>query len=154
MKQLLPNSSAPEEPCNTCILAQHKRAPHRKTPAQRTTQPVELIHSDSCQISVPSLFGARHYLAFIYNYSQWTFVYCLSPKNARNCTKAFQEILSIIRTRYTPFNVKRFRCDHETGEYDNQMFREACSGPVADPGHPRIIRLMQNRLPCIVKTAI
>ena len=27
-----------------------------------------------------------------------------------------------------------------------------CSGPTADPGHPRMIHLMQNSLPCIVTT--
>ena len=124
MKQLLPHISTPNDLCNTCILAKHKRAPHRKIPAQRATNPFELIHSDSCQITTPSLSGALYYLLFIDDYSRWTFVYFLSHKSAINCTKAFQEVLSIIKTRYAPFNVQRFRCDNGTGEYDNQMFRK------------------------------
>ena len=124
MKQLLPNISSPKDLCSTCILAKQKRAPHRKTPAQRTTRPFELIHSDSCQMTTPSISGAQYYLIFIDDYSRWTFVYFLMHKNATNCTKAFQEVLSIIKTRFAPFNIQRFRCNNGSGEYDNQMFRK------------------------------
>ena len=44
MKQLLLNISTPNDLCNTCNLAKHKRASHRKSPPQRTTQPFKLLH--------------------------------------------------------------------------------------------------------------
>ena len=113
VKQLLQNISTPNDLCNTCILAKHRHAPHQKTPAQRTTDPFELIHSDSCQITTPSLSGALFYL-LLDDCFRWKFIYFLSHKNAINCTKAFQEPLSIIKTQYAPFNVQRFRYDNGT----------------------------------------
>ena len=118
------DSKKPPGPCSTCILTKHKRAPQKKTTATRATQPFELIHSDSCTITTPSLSGALYYLLFIDDYTRWTYVYFLSKKNSENCTQAFKETLNLIHTQHPKHRVQRFRSDNGTGEYDNQNFRK------------------------------
>jgi hypothetical protein len=139
LKALLPSISQPKELCDTCILAKHTRAAHRKTPATRATRPFELLHSDSCAILAPSFSGAMHYLLFIDDYTRWTFVCFLIHKTAENCTRAFKGILALIRTQYPKFcRIQRFRSDNGTGEYDNPTFREvlADNGIIFEPSPP------------------
>ena len=125
VKILFPNEKQSTDPCNICILSKQKRAAHRKTPAERAIRPFQLIHSDSCTITTPSLSGSRYYLIFIDDLTRWTFVFFLKQKNAITCTQAFNEMIAYINTQYSgSYKIQRFRCDNGSGEYDNQLFRE------------------------------
>ena len=135
-KQSLPESH--RHRCKVCILSKQTHAPHRKTPAERATHPFQLIHSDSCTITTPSLSGSRYYLLFVDNFTCWAFVYFLMRKNAETCTQAFKELLAYICTQYPTFKVQRFRCHNGMGEYDNNLFREllANRGIIFEPSPP------------------
>ena len=80
IKTLFSNKQQPSSPCNVCILSKQTRAAHRKTPADRAIRPFQLIHSDSCTITTPSLSGSRYYLLFVDDFTRWTFVYFLNQK--------------------------------------------------------------------------
>ena len=111
-----------QDECITCIKSKLRRHYSRK-PAQRTSRPFELLHSDSCRPMPPSKAGSRYFILFIDDYTRITYVYFLQRKNAELCSNAFVEFLNYQSSHYPQFPVARFRSDNGRGEYDNELFK-------------------------------
>ena len=64
--------------CEGCALGKMYRKPFPKKSQHRSTQPLELIHSDICgPMSVNSMGGSRYLITFIDDYSRFTHVYMI-----------------------------------------------------------------------------
>ncbi len=67
--------------CEACIHGKHKRASFNKS-SSKSTQPLELVHSDVCgKMSSSSLGGAEYFLIFINDYTHYTWVIPLKRKS-------------------------------------------------------------------------
>jgi len=109
--------------CNMCIKAKRQRRVERK-PAQRTTHPFELLHSDLCgPISPESASGLRYFILYIDDFSRFIRVYFLRTKSAVEVVSVFQELKARVEKRFPDYPMIRFRCDNGKGEYDNSLFR-------------------------------
>jgi len=107
--------------CDVCLQAKHKQK-FIRTKVKRTTQPFELVHSDTCgPFSIPTKGGHLHYILFVDDYTRWTTVYLLPDKKHETCIAAYQHYQAKVDAR--GYNIKRFRCDNGRGEYDNRLFR-------------------------------
>ena len=106
-----------------CLHPLKTEAAHRKAPANRAIRPFQLIYSDSCTITTPSISGARYYLLFIDEFSRWAFVYFLNKRSAETCTHAFDEMIAY-RETISNYKIQRFRCYNGIGEYDSKLFRK------------------------------
>jgi len=103
------------------IQAKHKQK-IIKVKSKRTTKPFELIHSDVCgPFSMPTSVGHHHYILFIYDYTRYTSVWVLPDRKSKTCTSAYQSFQA--RVDSMGYEVKWFRCDNGSGEYDNKTFR-------------------------------
>ena len=73
--------------CEPCAMGKNHRNPFPKGQSRKTSQPLELVHSDlSGRINVESLGGARHFMTFVDDYSRYIWVYFV-----RNKDEAFQK---------------------------------------------------------------
>jgi hypothetical protein len=107
--------------CEVCIQAKLRRKIVR-IPVQRTTTPFELVHSDLCgPFAVRSSGGAQYFIVYIDDYSRHTELAVLPDKRAETCTAAFQWFQAKIDG--WGYDIRRFRSDNGSGEYNNKMFR-------------------------------
>ncbi len=77
----LKKSSSDNFKCFGCVLGKGHRAPIPKKVANKTSQLLELVHSDvNGPIEVPSQGGSRYFVTFIDDFSRWTTVYTMKQK--------------------------------------------------------------------------
>lgn len=106
--------------CETCILAKMHRvpAPREKT-AQRTSELLEIVHTDVCgPIRTPTIKGNKYFVTFIDDYSRYSRVYILKNKN--EVLDKFKEFKEIAET-HTGKRIKFLQSDNGT-EYINKDF--------------------------------
>jgi hypothetical protein len=122
--------------CEVCIQAKLRRKIVR-IPVQRTTTPFELVHSDLCgPFAVRSSGGAQYFIVYIDDHSRHTEIAVLPDKRAETCTAAFQWFQAKIDS--WGYDIRRFRSDNGSGEYNNKMFRSilAARGIAFEPCPP------------------
>jgi hypothetical protein len=91
----------PNEQCEVCLTAKAKEHFQRRVPATRATKPLQLIHSDVCgPISPPSLSGFRYYIAYIDDFSRYTWIYFLRTKNSTEVVSVFREFKSKVELEF------------------------------------------------------
>ena len=75
--------------CVNCIKG--KQTKHNKKGATRSTQLLEIIHTDVCgPFDVPSFGGERYFITFTDDFSRYGFVYLLKEKSqAVNALEVF-----------------------------------------------------------------
>ena len=67
--------------CLECIKGKHTKHSVKK-PATRSTQLLELIHTDICgPFDAPSWSGEKYFITFIYDYSRYGYTYLLHKKS-------------------------------------------------------------------------
>ena len=67
--------------CVECIKGKHTKHSVKK-PATRSTQLLELIHTDICgPFDAPSWSGEKYFITFIYDYSRYGYTYLLHEKS-------------------------------------------------------------------------
>jgi len=77
----IPRFPATKNPfCESCTVAKMARKISR-TPTTRTTQKLELVHSDIGYIPTPSLRGAKYYVTFTDDYTRFRWVYPMAHKS-------------------------------------------------------------------------
>jgi hypothetical protein len=115
----------PEElpACESCVEAKMSRRFNRDTQVARASQPLGLVHSDSCgPFRVASIAGTRYFVLFIDDFSRLAWVYFLKHKNTAEVLQAFKEFKAAAENQ-SGFSIKRFRCDNGRAEYDNSDFQ-------------------------------
>ena len=105
--------------CDACMEGKQHRQPSHKS-ATRTTQPLELIHSDLCgPIDSASFGGALHFILFIDDYTKYTYIYPLKRKTSSSVLERFQEYKAEVEKQLNK-SIKRLRTDGG-GEYEKWM---------------------------------
>jgi len=121
--------------CQTCVETKQQQHVIR-TKSSRSPTPFELIHSDLCGPMKHSIGGAQFYIIYIDDCTRYTEVYFLITKSADEISAKFQAYQAWVKAR--GFQIKRFRCDNGSGEYNNSLFlgilRE--SGITYEPSPP------------------
>ena len=109
--------------CEGCALGKMHRKPFPKKSQHKSTQPLELIHSDICgPMSVDSVGGSRNFITFIDDYSRFTHVYMI--KNKSEALEKFQEFVELSEN-LTGNHVKALRSDNAQ-EYESKAFIQYC----------------------------
>jgi hypothetical protein len=105
--------------CETCVKTKQQQHVIR-TKSTRSSTPFELVHSDLCGPMKHSIGGAQFYIIYIDDCTRYTEVYFLITKSAEEISAKFQVYQAWVRA--TGFQIKRFRCDNGSGEYNNSLF--------------------------------
>ncbi|CAB3988289.1 Retrovirus-related Pol poly from transposon TNT 1-94 [Paramuricea clavata] len=109
--------------CEACTRAKMHQIPVPKQSSNRTTQLLELIHSDVCgPMNTDSIGGSKYILTFTDDYTRYVTVYFL--KNKSEVYEKFQEYVSMVEN-FTGLKVKTLRTDNG-GEYVSNDFSKYC----------------------------
>lgn len=111
--------------CEPCLKGKQTRTPFSKSSTTRSSEILELIHSDICgPMSMESHGGMRYFLLFIDDKTRYTFVYFLKKKS--EVFSKLVEFKSLVEN-LTNKKIKKFRSDNGK-EFVNkavsQLFKE------------------------------
>ena len=85
--------------CEGCIYGKHCRTPFPKASSTKSSQPLDLIHSDVCgPMSVDSWGGSRYYITFIDDYSRYYFVYMIKHKS--DAFEKFKDFVALTENKF------------------------------------------------------
>jgi hypothetical protein len=119
---LIPNFSiAKGSKCHSCVQSKQPQKPH-KVAEERHLAPLELVHSDICEMSgVLTEGGKRYFMILIDDATRFCYVYLLKMKDeALNCFKIYKaEVETQLEKK-----IKRLRSDRggEYFSYDFDLF--------------------------------
>ena len=113
--------------CVDCIKG--KQTKHTRKGATRSTQLLEIIHTDICgPFDAPSFSGEKYFITFIDDFSHYTYIYLLHEKS--QYVDALEVYINEIE-RQLDRKVKIIRSDRG-GEYYGKYNKSGqCSGPFA-----------------------
>ena len=106
--------------CEPCVKGKIHRSPIPKYSDSRATGLLDLVHSDVCDIKIPSLGDSRYLLTFVDDHSRWSTVFFL--KNKCECYSKFLEFQRTAE-RETGRKVRILRSDRG-GEYLASYFQQ------------------------------
>jgi hypothetical protein len=109
--------------CQSCVQPKQPRKPHR-TAKERHLAPLELIHSNICEMKgLLREGGQRHFMTMIDYASRYCYIYLLKTKDdALNCFKTYKtEVENQLEKK-----IKHFRFDRG-GEYFPNEFNLFCA---------------------------
>ena len=123
--------------CPDCITGKRHGPPIPKKSSTRTSQLLELVHSDVCRpLEAPSIGDSRYFVTFIDDFSEWTFVYTMKKKSETfACFKKFHKLAEkqtrlkidkvnvINRTNLPLERVKTLRTDNGGESLSNEFKR-------------------------------
>lgn len=128
----LEDADSSKHKCDDCIIGKGHRTTFPKQSKTKTSQLLELIHSDvNGPLEVPSLGNSRYFITFIDDFSRWTTVFMMRKKSdALECFKKFHSMVqnltgSSVRASSTnsrPVTIKKLRTDNG-GEYVSKEFK-------------------------------
>ena len=117
------SKSAPVSDCEGCALGKQSRLPFPKSSSSKTSDVLELVHSDVCgPMSVPSVGGSLYFITFIDDFSKYVWVHVIKKKS--DALEKFKEFLALTENQ-TGKKLKRFRSDNG-GEYFSGEFDTFC----------------------------
>ena len=117
--------TAGSSPCEACCLGKQHRLPFPKSVGVKTTEVLQLIHSDlSGKMEVKSIGGANYFLTFIDDFSRKCFIYFLKSKD--EAPEIFMEFKALVENQ-TGKKIKCIRSDRG-GEYVNSRLSEIVKG--------------------------
>jgi hypothetical protein len=118
----LPPEDEAKFKCYVCVESKQPRKPHKAAEA-RSLAPLELVHSDLCEMNgILTKGGTRYFLTFIDDSTRFCYVYLLKIKDeAFNYFKAYKAKVENQLER----KIKRLRSDRG-GEYFSNVFDEFC----------------------------
>lgn len=107
--------------CEVCAKGKQCRTPFSKSET-KSTEPLQLIHSDLMENKKPSYGGARYLLTFVDDFSRKVFVYFL-----KNKSEVFDTFIGFKNTieNQTGLKIKKMRTDNG-GEYISKEFEAYC----------------------------
>ncbi|KZV17034.1 hypothetical protein F511_34284 [Dorcoceras hygrometricum] len=111
----------PQEKCEICVETKLAKAPFHSV--TRSTKPLELIHTDVCDLKlVQSRGGKRYFITFIDDCTRYCYIYLLRSKD--EAIEAFTKYKNEVENQLTS-KIKMIRSDRG-GEYV-APFEEFCS---------------------------
>jgi transposase InsO family protein len=109
--------------CEPCIAGKQTRLPFNSNSSQRSSRPLQLVHTDICGPIKPATWNGKNYfVSFIDDYTHFTIVYLLSTKD--EVYDYFQEYEAMV-TAHFGARISRLRSDNG-GEYISRKFRSLC----------------------------
>ena len=127
MQRLAEDNLIPEvkdvhlERCTDCLADKQNRTSFRLRPPSRRKAPLELVHTNVCQVETKSHAGSQYFVTFMEDYNRKLWVSLLKTKD--QILFAFKEFHARVE-RETGSKLKAVRVDNE-GEYRGQ-FKEYC----------------------------
>ena len=119
---LLPNFDCPSEKCQVCVESKFSKPPFHSVD-NRVSKPLDLIHTDICDMkSIPSRGGNKYFITFIDYCSRYCYVYLFSSKD--EVVNAFKTYKAEVETQLNK-KIKIIRSDRG-GEYEFP-FEEICT---------------------------
>jgi len=110
--------------CQTCVQAKQPRKPFKALESEKNLAPLDLIHSDLCEMNgVLTKGGKKYFLTFIDDATRYCYVYLLKSKDeALNYFRIYKaEVENQLEKK-----IKRLR-DDRGGEYISNDFSNFCS---------------------------
>ena len=105
--------------CEPCVMGKNHRTSFPSKSYSKTSQPLELIHSDVCgKVSTASFSGCYYFLTFIDDFTNFVWIYVLKTKN--QVFDKFKEFKGIAE-KQTGYDIKCLRSDNG-GEYISNEF--------------------------------
>lgn len=119
----LPEIGVRHNPCESCILAKHRRDSFPNAATFRAHSPLELVHTDLCgPMQTQSIGGSFYFLTFIDDFSRMTWVYFI--KNKSETFEKFKQFKAISE-KQSGKQIKTLRSDGG-GEYNSKEFSAYC----------------------------
>ena len=123
------NDSIGSSTCEACVLGKMAKLPFPKKSQHKTSQPLEIVHTDLIgPMQVPSHGGSLYALMFTDDFSRYITVYFLKHKS--ETLRKFQEYVSIMENycgkKLKKLSIKTLRSDNG-GEYTSNKFVKYCS---------------------------
>ncbi|UYV66792.1 hypothetical protein LAZ67_4002870, partial [Cordylochernes scorpioides] len=107
--------------CETCIRGKQTRLPFPEVSLTKSTEPLQLIHSDICEpMRTKSYGGALHFATFIDDFSRMIFTFVMKRKN--EIFKGFK-VFKRFAEKQTGKKIKAIRSDN-AAEYLSSDFKE------------------------------
>jgi transposase InsO family protein len=120
----LPELKDNEEKCTDCLLGKQQRSNIPKEANWRSSEKLELVHSDICGPITPhSNGGNRYFVTFTDDYSRKTWSYLLKEKSS--VFDVFKRFKSLVE-KESSCSIKSLRSDRG-GEYTSTEFNDFCS---------------------------
>lgn len=115
--------SGAKKPCEICIKGKQSRLPFSDSNS-RTSEILELVHSDVSGKLPESFSGYRYFLTFIDDFSRKVFIYFLKYKS--ETFEKFKNFRTLVENQ-TGKKIKKFRSDNG-GEYFGTDFNDYLTG--------------------------
>jgi hypothetical protein len=108
--------------CHVCVESKQPRKPHNTAEA-RNLAPLELVHSDLCEMNgILTKGGKRYFLTFIHDSTRFCYVYLLKTKD--EAFIYFKTYKAKVENQLER-KIKQLRSDRG-GEYFSNVFDEFC----------------------------
>jgi len=118
--EILPKFESDNMKCQICVEAKYAKHPYKSI--ERNSNPLDLIHTDICDMkSTPSHGGKRYFITFIDDSTRYCYVYLLN--NKYEAINAFKQYKNEVETQLDK-KIKMIRSDRG-GEYESP-FEEIC----------------------------
>ena len=118
--EILPNFECNKSKCQVCV--ESKFAKHPYNSVERNSEPLDLIHTDICDMkSIPSPGGKKYFITFIDDCTRYCYVYLLNSKD--KAIDAFKQYKIEVENQLNK-KIKMIRSDRD-GEYEFP-FQEIC----------------------------
>ena len=110
----------PNQKCETCVESKLKKVPFHSI--ERSTEPLDLIHSDTCDLKfVQTRGGKKYFITFIDDCTRYCYVYLLKSKD--EAIEMFKHYKNEVENQLSK-KIKAIRSDRG-GEYESP-FEEFC----------------------------
>lgn len=156
----LSHSNLKFDPCEICAYGKNTRSPFHQS-SSSTSQVLELVHLDLCQMTPNSLSGCKYFLIIVDDYSRKYFVEFLQNKS--QTFDRFEKFRKMAETQ-TGCKLKAIRSDNGT-EFQNSRFTEVCTKygilqqftvpytPQQNGVSERANRTIEDKVRCMLKHA-
>jgi hypothetical protein len=105
--------------CEGCIMGKHTRESFKQQSSSRSTEILQLVHTDVGEANVPSWSGKVYYVTFIDDYSRRVWVYVINKKS--DVSDMFIKWKTLVENQ-TQNTIKALRSDRG-GEYINKKLQ-------------------------------
>ena len=129
--------------CEGCVLGKHPQEKFEKGKNQKTSSPLDLIHSDlMVPFPHPSINKAMYMLIFVDDFSCFTWIFFLRKKS--EVFQHLKDFKALIETQYEK-KIKVLRPDN-MGEYVNHEINNLCHEAKIQLQHTVSYTLQQNKV--------
>ncbi|NBX98326.1 hypothetical protein EBQ81_05715, partial [bacterium] len=135
----LGKGSAPTAGCATCVEANLTQGSYgERPPEERSTERLELVHTDVCSMKPTAVGGYNHFVTFTDDFSRKSWLYPIKAKS--EVFGVFTQWLQEVETG-TGLKLKALRCDgggeYVSGEFKAFLLRRGIRQDISPPHTPQ-----------------